>query len=194
MKKRLIWIGITIAVLAILYSATIGKYNALVNLEETVKTQRSQVQNVYQRRFDLIPNLVATVKGEANFEKQTLTDVINARASASQIKVDINNAEEFAKYQAAQGQLSQALGRLMVLTENYPNLQANQSFRDLRVQLEGTENRITVERMNYNAAAQIFNTQIRTFPTSIIAKIFDFQRANLFEATKGAEVAPTVEF
>ena len=194
MKKRLIWLGITIAVLAILYSATIGKYNNLVNLEETVKTQRSQVQNVYQRRFDLIPNLVATVKGEANFEKQTLTDVINARASASKIKVDINNAEEFAKYQAAQGQLSQALGRLMVLTENYPNLQANQSFRDLRVQLEGTENRITVERMNYNAAAQVFNTQIRIFPTSIIAKIFDFQRANLFEATKGAEVAPTVEF
>jgi len=194
MKKRLIWLGITIAVLAILYSATIGKYNNLVNLEETVKTQRSQVQNVYQRRFDLIPNLVATVKGEANFEKQTLTDVINARASASQIKVDINNAEEFAKYQAAQGQLSQALGRLMVLTENYPNLQANQSFRDLRVQLEGTENRITVERMNYNTAAQVFNTQIRIFPTSIIAKIFDFQRANLFEATKGAEVAPTVEF
>ena len=194
MKKRLIWLGITIAVLAILYSATIGKYNNLVNLEETVKTQRSQVQNVYQRRFYLIPNLVATVKGEANFEKQTLTDVINARASASQIKVDINNAEEFAKYQAAQGQLSQALGRLMVLTENYPNLQANQSFRDLRVQLEGTENRITVERMNYNTAAQVFNTQIRIFPTSIIAKIFDFQRANLFEATKGAEVAPTVEF
>ncbi len=194
MKKRLIWLGITIAVLAILYSATIGKYNNLVNLEETVKTQRSQVQNVYQRRFDLIPNLVATVKGEANFEKQTLTDVINARASASQIKVDINNAEEFAKYQAAQGQLSQALGRLMVLTENYPNLQANQSFRDLRVQLEGTENRITVERMNYNTAAQVFNTQIRIFPTSIIAKIFDFQRANLFEATKGAEVAPTIEF
>ena len=194
MKKRLIWIGITIAILAILYSATIGKYNNLVNLEETVKTQRSQVQNVYQRRFDLIPNLVATVKGEANFEKQTLTDVINARASASQIKVDINNAEEFAKYQAAQGQLSQALGRLMVLTENYPNLQANQSFRDLRVQLEGTENRITVERMNYNTAAQVFNTQIRIFPTSIIAKIFDFQRANLFEATTGAEVAPTVEF
>ena len=194
MKKRLIWLGITIAVLAILYSATIGKYNNLVNLEETVKTQRSQVQNVYQRRFDLIPNLVATVKGEANFEKQTLTDVINARASASQIKVDINNTEEFAKYQAAQGQLSQALGRLMVLTENYPNLQANQSFRDLRVQIEGTENRITVERMNYNTAAQVFNTQIRIFPTSIIAKIFDFQRANLFEATKGAEVAPTVEF
>lgn len=194
MKKRLIWLGITIAVLAILYSATIGKYNNLVNLEETVKTQRSQVQNVYQRRFDLIPNLVATVKGEANFEKQTLTDVINARASASQIKVDINNAEEFAKYQAAQGQLSQALGRLMVLTENYPNLQANQSFRDLRVQIEGTENRITVERMNYNAAAQVFNTQIRIFPTSIIAKIFDFQRANLFEATKWAEVAPTIEF
>jgi len=194
MKKRLIWLGITIAVLAMLYFATVGKYNNLVNLEETVKTQRSQVQNVYQRRFDLIPNLVATVKGEANFEKQTLTDVINARASASQIKVDINNAEEFAKYQAAQGQLSQALGRLMVLTENYPNLQANQSFRDLRVQLEGTENRITVERMNYNTAAQVFNTQIRIFPTSIIAKIFDFQRANLFEATKGAEVAPTVEF
>lgn len=194
MKKRLIWLGITIAVLAMLYFATVGKYNNLVNLEETVKTQRSQVQNVYQRRFDLIPNLVATVKGETNFEKQTLTDVINARASASQIKVDINNAEEFAKYQAAQGQLSQALGRLMVLTENYPNLQANQSFRDLRVQLEGTENRITVERMNYNTAAQVFNTQIRIFPTSIIAKIFDFQRANLFEATKGAEVAPTVEF
>ena len=194
MKKRLIWIGITIAILAILYSATIGKYNNLVNLEETVKTQRSQVQNIYQRRANLIPNLVATVKGEANFEKQTLTDVINARAAASQVKVDVNNTEELAKYQAVQGQLSQALGRLMVLTENYPSLQANQSFRDLRVQLEGTENRITVERMNYNTAAQVFNTQIRIFPTSIIAKIFDFQRANLFEASKGAEVAPTVEF
>ena len=176
MKKRLIWIWITIAVLAILYSATIGKYNALVISEESVKTERSQVENVYQRRANLIPNLVATVKGEANFEKQTLTDVINARAAASQVKVDVNNTEELAKYQAAQGQLSQALGRLMVLTENYPSLQANQSFR------------------NYNTAAKNYNTQIRIFPTSIIAKIFDFQRANLFEATKGAEVAPTVEF
>ena len=194
MKKRLIWLGITIAVLAILYSATIGKYNALVISEESVKTERSQVQNVYQRRANLIPNLVATVKGEANFEKQTLTDVINARAAASQVKVDVNNTEELAKYQAAQGQLSQALGRLMVLTENYPSLQANQSFRDLMVQLEGTENRIAVEIRNYNTAAKNYNTQIRIFPTSIIAKIFDFQRANLFEATKGAEVAPTVEF
>ena len=165
MKKRLIWIGITIAILAILYSATIGKYNALVISEESVKTERSQVENVYQRRANLIPNLVATVKGEANFEKQTLTDVINARAAASQVKVDVNNTEELAKYQAAQGQLSQALGRLMVLTENYPSLQANQSFRDLMVQLEGTENSIAVEIRNYNTAAKNYNTQIRIFPT-----------------------------
>ncbi|OQB42392.1 MAG: LemA family protein [candidate division CPR1 bacterium ADurb.Bin160] len=171
-----------------------GQYNTLVKLDEVVKTQRGQVESVYQRRADLIPNIVATVKGEADFEQKTLTQVIEARANAIQLKVDVNNAEEFVKFQEAQGELSQALGRLMVLTENYPSLRANQAFSDLRVQLEGSENRISVERMNYNETVKNYNTKLRTFPTNIIAGLFGFEKANLFEATEGSEVAPVVEF
>lgn len=175
--------------------STISKqYNTLVKLDEGVKAQRGQVESVYQRRADLIPNIVATVKGEANFEQETLTQVIEARANATQIKVDVNDAEDFAKFQAAQGELSQALGRLIVLTENYPTLQANQAFSDLRVQLEGSENRISVERMNYNEIVKNYNTKLRSFPTNLIAKRFDFERANLFETAKGSEVRPVVEF
>lgn len=172
----------------------IGQYNTLVKLDEVVKTQRGQVESVYQRRADLIPNIVATVKGEADFEQKTLTQVIEARANATQLKVDVNNAEEFVKFQEVQGELSQALGRLMVLTENYPSLRANQAFSDLRVQLEGSENRISVERMNYNETVKNYNTKLRTFPTNIIAGLFGFEKANLFEATEGSEVAPVVEF
>jgi len=172
----------------------VGQYNTLVKLDEVVKTQRGQVESVYQRRADLIPNIVATVKGEADFEQKTLTQVIEARANAIQLKVDVNNAEEFVKFQEAQGELSQALGRLMVLTENYPSLRANQAFSDLRVQLEGSENRISVERMNYNETVKNYNTKLRTFPTNIIAGLFGFEKANLFEATEGSEVAPVVEF
>ncbi len=192
MKKRALWIIWIIILFIVVF--IIGQYNTLVKLDEVLKTQRGQVESVYQRRADLIPNIVATVKGEADFEQKTLTQVIEARANATQLKVDVNNAEEFVKFQEVQGELSQALGRLMVLTENYPSLRANQAFSDLRVQLEGSENRISVERMNYNETVKNYNTKLRTFPTNIIAGLFGFEKANLFEATEGSEVAPVVEF
>lgn len=193
MKKGTLW-GIVIAVILIWISVIAGQYNSLVKLEETVKAQRGQVESVYQRRADLIPNIVATVKGEAAFEQETLRQVVEARASATQMKIDANNAQDFAKFQAAQGELSQALGRLMMLTENYPSLKANQAFSDLRVQLEGSENRIAVERMNYNKVVGKYNIKLRSFPTNLIAKWLGFERANLFEVTTGSEVAPVVAF
>ena len=193
MKKGTLW-GIVIAVILIGISVIAGQYNSLVKLEETVKAQRGQVESVYQRRADLIPNIVATVKGEAAFEQETLRQVVEARASATQMKIDANNAQDFAKFQAAQGELSQALGRLMMLTENYPSLKANQAFSDLRVQLEGSENRIAVERMNYNKVVGKYDIKLRSFPTNLIAKWLGFERANLFEATTGSEVAPVVAF
>lgn len=193
MKKGTLW-GIVIAVILIGISVIAGQYNSLVKLEETVKAQRGQVESVYQRRADLIPNIVATVKGEAAFEQETLRQVVEARASATQMKIDANNAQDFAKFQTAQGELSQALGRLMMLTENYPSLKANQAFSDLRVQLEGSENRIAVERMNYNKVVGKYNIKLRSFPTNLIAKWLGFERANLFEATTGSEVAPVVAF
>ena len=185
MKKGTLW-GIVIAVILIGISVIAGQYNSLVKLEETVKSQRGQVESVYQRRADLIPNIVATVKGEAAFAQETLRQVVEARASATQMKIDANNAQDFAKFQAAQGELSQALGRLMMLTENYPSLKANQAFSDLRVQLEGSENRIAVERMNYNKVVGKYNIKLRSFPTNLIAKWLGFERANLFEATTGS--------
>ena len=193
MKKWILWGGL-ILVLLMIFSFVIEQYNSLVKLDESVKTQRGQVESVYQRRADLIPNIVATVKKEANFEQETLKQVVEARASATQLNVRADNAEDFAKFQAAQWELSQALGKLLMLTENYPTLQSNQAFSDLRVQLEGTENRIAVERMNYNTAVQAYNTEMRSFPISLVAKSFWFEKANLFEANKGAEVAPVVEF
>lgn len=193
MKKGTLW-GIVIAVILLGISVIAGQYNSLVKLEETVKAQRGQVESVYQRRADLIPNIVATVKGEAAFEQETLRQVVEARASATQMKIDANNAQDFAKFQAAQGELSQALGRLMMLTENYPSLKTNQAFSDLRVQLEGSENRIAVERMNYNKVVGKYNIKLRSFPTNLIAKWLGFERANLFEATTGSEVAPVVAF
>lgn len=193
MKKWILWGGL-ILVLLMIFSVVIEQYNSLVKLDESVKTQRGQVESVYQRRADLIPNIVATVKKEANFEQETLKQVVEARASATQLNVRADNAEDFAKFQAAQWELSQALGKLLMLTENYPTLQSNKAFSDLRVQLEGTENRIAVERMNYNTAVQAYNTEMRSFPISLVAKSFWFEKANLFEANKGAEVAPVVEF
>lgn len=193
MKKWILWGGL-ILVLLMVFSVVIEQYNSLVKLDESVKTQRGQVESVYQRRADLIPNIVATVKKEANFEQETLKQVVEARASATQLNVRADNAEDFAKFQATQWELSQALGKLLMLTENYPTLQSNKAFSDLRVQLEGTENRIAVERMNYNTAVQAYNTEMRSFPISLVAKSFWFEKANLFEANKGAEVAPVVEF
>ena len=193
MKKWILWGGL-ILVLLMVFSVVIEQYNSLVKLDESVKTQRGQVESVYQRRADLIPNIVATVKKEANFEQETLKQVVEARASATQLNVRADNAEDFAKFQATQWELSQALGKLLMLTENYPTLQSNKALSDLRVQLEGTENRIAVERMNYNTAVQAYNTEMRSFPISLVAKSFWFEKANLFEANKGAEVAPVVEF
>jgi len=171
-------------------------YNSMVQMDENVKSKWGQVQNDYQRRSDLIPNLVATVKGVANFEKSTLTDVINARAKATQITVDPTKLtpETIQKYQAAQGQLSTALGKLMSITENYPTLKSNESFMALQAQLEGTENRITVARMDFNNAVQEYNSKIRSFPANLTAKMFGFSEKGYFQAEAGAATAPKVQF
>jgi len=173
-----------------------GMYNGLVTAEETTTKAWAQVENVYQRRADLIPNLVATVKGYAAHESSTLEAVVQARAQATQIRVDPTklDAASLQKYQEAQGQLSSALGRLLMVTENYPNLKANENFRDLQAQLEGTENRIAVERQRFNEAVQRYNVMIRRFPRNIFAGMFGFTPKAYFEAQPGAAVAPTVEF
>src|SRR3954462_9332544 len=167
-----------------------------VALDENVKAKFANVQSEYQRRSDLIPNLVSTVKGEANFEQTTLENVIKARASATQIRVDPNDLtpEKLQQFQQAQGQLSQALGRLLMVTENYPNLRANDAFRGLQAQLEGTENRIKVARNDFNGAVQDFNSTIRTFPNNIFAGMFGFHPKGYFEADPGASAAPKVDF
>lgn len=167
-----------------------------VTAEENIKGKWANVQSEYQRRSDLIPNLVNTVKGEANFEQTTLENVIKARASATQIKVDPNDLspEKLKEFQAAQGQLSQALGRLLLITENYPNLKANEAFRNLQTQLEGTENRIKVARNDFNTATQDFNTIIRRFPNNLYAGMLGFKEKGYFEADAGSDKAPTVDF
>jgi LemA protein len=171
-------------------------YNGLVQQDETVKKAWNNVQSDYQRRADLIPNLVSTVKGEANFEQTTLTNVIQARASATQIKLDAKDLtpEKLQQFQAAQGQLSQALGKLMVLTENYPNLKANEAFRGLQAQLEGTENRIKVSRNDFNAAVADYNIKARSFPMNILAGLTGFKQKEGFTAAVGSEKAPEVKF
>ncbi|MFM1875026.1 MAG: hypothetical protein RL266_763 [Bacteroidota bacterium] len=172
------------------------QYNSMVEKQEAVTAQWSQVENVYQRRADLIPNLVSTVKGYAEFEQETLTAVVEARAKATSINVDPSklDANSIQQFQAAQDGLSSALARLMVVVEKYPDLKANQNFLELQSQLEGTENRITVERKKFNEAAQDYNTYIRKFPNNMIAGMFDFEKMDYFEAKEGAEEAPKVEF
>src|SRR5215467_8777830 len=178
--------------------AVAASYNRLVPLQQKVDQSWAQVQNVYQRRADLIPNLVNTVQGAANFEKSTLTEVTNARASVGRVQLDPNKAPTDAKqleeFQKAQGQLSNALSRLLVVSENYPQLRATEGFRNLQAQLEGTENRISVERNNFNAAVQDYNTALSTFPTNMLNKMFGFQPKPFFTAQAGAEKAPTVNF
>ena len=171
-------------------------YNSMVKLDENVKGKWGAVQSQYQRRTDLIPNLVATVKGAANFEKSTLTDVIEARAKATSVQVDPTKLtpESIQQFQAAQGQLSQALGRLMVVTENYPTLKSNENFLGLQAQLEGTENRINVARLDFNTAVQDYNSKIRSFPANLTAKMFGFAEKGYFQAEAGADKAPKVEF
>lgn len=172
------------------------QYNTMIEKQEAVTAQWSQVENVYQRRADLIRNLVSTVKGYADFEQETLTAVVEARAKATSINVDPSklDANSIQQFQAAQDGLSSALARLMVVVEKYPDLKANQNFLELQSQLEGTENRITVERKKFNEAAQDYNTYIRKFPNNLIAGMFDFEKTDYFEAKEGAEEAPKVEF
>lgn len=195
-KKKLSVTTIVVIVLAVIVLWCISAYNGLVKSEEGVKTAWSQVENVYQRRADLIPNLVATVKGYASHESETLEGVIAARAKATQLTVNADDLteEQIAKFQKAQGELGSALGRLMAISEAYPDLKANENFRDLQAQLEGTENRIAVERKAYNQTARDYNTAIRVFPKNIIASIFGFTAKGYFEAQEGAQTAPTVEF
>ena len=171
-------------------------YNSGVKLDEQVKAQWGEVENQYQRRNDLVGNLVSTVKGAANFEKETLTQVIEARAKATSVQIDPSklSPEAIEKFQASQGQLSQALGRLMVVSEQYPDLKANQNFLELQAQLEGTENRIAVARRDFNQSVQAFNTHIRSFPNNIFAGMFGFETKGSFAADPGANKAPTVEF
>jgi LemA protein len=188
-----------ILALASLFSLTgCGSYNSLVTLEQNVNKKWADVQSVYQRRADLIPNLVNTVAGAANFEKSTLTEVTNARASVGQVKLDPSkaptDAAELEKFQQAQGQLSTALSRLLVVSERYPELKATQAFQNLQAQLEGTENRISVERNNFNAAVQEYNTALERFPTNMLNKMFGFKPRPFFSAAAGAEKAPEVKF
>jgi LemA protein len=171
-------------------------YNQMIQLDEGVTSQWAQVENAYQRRADLIPNLVATVKGYAEYEQETLTKVIEARAKATSININAENMNPdiLQQFQQAQDELSSALSRLLVVVEKYPDLKANQSFLDLQAQLEGTENRIAVERQKFNTATMTFNQYIRKFPQLIVAKIFRFDKKEYFEAREGSEVPPTVEF
>lgn len=188
---------ILVVVLVLVGIGGCNGYNRLVTLDESVSAAWSQVENVYQRRADLIPNLVETVKGAADFERGTLTDVIEARAKATKIQIDKSVLEDpalFAKYQQVQGELSGALARLLVAVERYPDLKANQNFLTLQSQLEGTENRIAVERRKFNEVSRAYNTQVRRFPTNLLAGITGFDARPYFDADPEAEKAPKVQF
>ena len=190
--------GVAILGLIVIGASMAGGYNRLVKLSQGTDSQWAQVQNVYQRRADLVPNLVSTVAGAANFEKSTLTDIVQARASVGQVKINQNSAPTDAakleEFDRAQGQLSSALSRLLVVVERYPELKANSNFRDLQAQLEGTENRIAVERRDFNEAVKAYNTAVKSFPTVFYAGMFGFQAKPYFSATPGAETPPKVQF
>lgn len=192
--RKFLTLATAIVVIATTFSSC--GYNGMVNREEAIDGKWAQVENQYQRRADLIPNLVETVKGAADFEKGTLESVIEARSNATSIKLDAKDLtqENLDKFQAAQDQLSGALSRLMVVVERYPELKATQAFQDLMVQLEGTENRISVERKNFNDAVMDYNAFIRRFPNNITASIFGFEKRAYFKAQEGADVAPKVDF
>jgi LemA protein len=197
-KAALVLLLVIVAVLVVAGLGGVGIYNHLVSLGQGVDAQWAQVENVYQRRADLVPNLVATVQGAANFEKSTLTAVTEARASVGKVEVSgkdlVNNPQAFAKWQAAQDGLSSALSRLLVVSENYPELKATQAFRDLQGQIEGSENRIAVERGRFNEAAQAYNTVRLQFPGNIVARIGGFGEKAYFKAQVGSEQAPKVQF
>lgn len=196
MKKGTITLLVIGVLIFIMVGGTLTTYNGLIAKDEAVATAWGNIQSQYQRRADLIPNLVSTVKGYAKHESETLENVMAARAKATQITVNADNLtpEKLKQYQAAQGELSQALGRLMAVSENYPNLKANENFSELQAQLEGTENRINESRQIYNSAVQTYNVSVRRFPANIVAGMFGFDKKNQFEAEAGAEKAPKVEF
>jgi len=185
-----------ILVLVAVVNLSSCSYNSMVQMDEDVKAKWGAVESQYQRRADLIPNLVATVKGVANFEKSTLVDVTEARAKATSIQVDPTKLtpETIQKFQAAQGQLSTALGRLLVASENYPQLKANENFTALQAQLEGTENRINVARLDFNSSVQAYNSKIRSFPANLTAKMFGFTEKGYFQSDAGANKVPSVQF
>lgn len=187
---------ITIVVIALVALWGISSYNGLVSMDENVSNSWANVETQYQRRSDLIPNLVNTVKGYAKHESQTLESVMQARSQATQVKIDPSNCtpQQLAAYQKAQGDVTTALGKLLAITENYPDLKANQNFLELQSQLEGTENRINVARKDFNDTAKKYNTSLRRFPRNIIASMFGFEKRAYFEAEAGAEKAPKVEF
>lgn len=196
MKKALIPILIIAVVGIFIYTKAVGTYNQFVQTEEVINGQWAEVETQYQRRADLIPNLVNTVKGYADFEQETLTEVVNARAKATSINLDPTNLtpENIEAFQQAQDQLSGSLSRLLVTVEKYPDLKANQGFLDLQAQLEGTENRISVARRNFNQSVQSYNSNLRTFPNNVFAGWYGFETKGYFEAVAGAENAPTVQF
>jgi LemA protein len=196
LNRTKLFLIIAVAVVAMLVVWIANTYNRMVVAQEAVSTEWSNVESQYQRRADLIPNLVSTVKGYAAHESQTLEDVVSARAKATQTTVDMSNfsRDDFEKYQEVQGELNSALGRLMMITENYPDLKANQNFRDLQEQLEGTENRIQVARQSYNNTARAYNTLIRRFPNNIFSGMFGFDIVTYFRADANAEQAPQVSF
>jgi LemA protein len=195
MSKGTIGCGVLVLIALVLGATGVGSYNRLVELEEGVDGAWSQVENVYQRRADLIPNLVATVKGAADFEQETLTQVVEARAKVGQVSFDeAPDAGQLAEFEAAQSQLSSALSRLLVVVERYPELKATDAFRDFQAQLEGTENRITVERKRFNDATLTYNKTRRRFPTILLANIMGFDDKPYFEAQPDAETPPKVEF
>ena len=193
-KKGWITLAVVVVVVLMLFSWFKGTYNDMVTRSEAVQAQLGNIENQYQRRMDLIPNLVNTVKGYASHEQNTLSEVVEARAQATQTRIDVNDAAAMARFAQAQGELSSALSRLMAISESYPDLKASQNFRDLQTQLEGTENRIAVERRKYNEAAQSFNTYVKMFPRNLLAGMFGFAPLNYFEAQQGAEKAPEVQF
>ncbi len=196
MKKGCIGLIVLGVIALALFGWVKNSYNGLVSSQESVETAWAQVENVYQRRADLIPNLVETVKGYAKHEQETLEGVIEARANATKVTIDPSKMtpEDLQKYQAAQGDVTNALSRLIAVSENYPDLKANQNFLELQNQLEGTENRISVERNKFNEVAREYNTKRRTFPTNIIASIFNFGDKPYFQAQEGADKAPKVDF
>ena len=195
MSRGLIGCGVLVAIAAVLVATGIGSYNRLVELDEGVDNAWSQVENVFQRRADLIPNLVATVKGAADFEQETLTNVVEARAKVGQVSFEgAPDSAQLQQFEAAQSQLSSALSRLLVVVEKYPELKATDAFRDLQAQLEGTENRITVERKRFNDATLAYNKTRRRFPTILLANIMGFDDKPYFESTEGADKPPKVEF